>query len=53
MKINSSVAVVCFLPGRAKDLSAHLYYTVLIHPFAANDISNITPRFNFGMSLHQ
>jgi len=25
MKIKSSVAVACFLPGRAKDLSAHLY----------------------------
>jgi hypothetical protein len=25
MKIKSSVAVACFLPGRAKDLSAPLY----------------------------
>jgi len=27
MKTKSSVAVACFLPGRAKDLSAPLYMT--------------------------
>ena len=26
MKLKTSVAVTCFLPGRAKDLSAPLYF---------------------------
>ena len=33
MNIKSSVAVACFLPGRAKDLSAPLYIV------AADDVS--------------
>ena len=31
MNIKSSVAVACFLPGRAKDLSAPLYYAKVAH----------------------
>jgi len=31
MKIKSSVAVACFLPGRAEDLSAPLYIYIFIY----------------------
>jgi hypothetical protein len=31
MNIKTSVAVACFLPGRAKDLSAPLYSSGLLH----------------------
>jgi len=31
MNIKSSVAVACFLPGRAKDLSALLYNYITMH----------------------
>jgi len=34
MEIKSSVAVACSLPGRAKDLSAHLYLARYIFPTA-------------------
>jgi len=34
MKLKASVAVACFLPGRAKDLSAHLATRQCLKPFS-------------------
>ena len=36
MKIKSSVAVACFFPGRAKDLSAPLYILLPCTPNSHN-----------------
>jgi hypothetical protein len=38
MKSKSSVAVACFLPGRAKDLSAHLCKEILHEVIVKKDL---------------
>ena len=41
MKLKSSVAVACFLPGRSKDLSAPLYNRVLTTKFRLTPQPNV------------
>jgi hypothetical protein len=50
-KSKSSVAVACFLPGRAKDLSAHLLCQAR-KEFKTININSNTQREKFNPTLH-